>query len=132
VIPVSWMVIGGLNFLAGVSSAMFNLANVRIVMGTMPEMGRNHFFALFTVISSLGLGASPVAWGLLLDFLGSFEATTGVFTWKRHSIYFLSLLVINVLSFFATKFLIEPGDARKFETNPIYARLKRSQRIWQR
>ncbi|GAB4176615.1 MAG: hypothetical protein Fur0032_16690 [Terrimicrobiaceae bacterium] len=132
VIPVSWMVFGGFNFLAGVASAMFNLANVRIVMGAMPEMGRNHFFALFTVISSLGLGVSPVAWGLLLDFLGTFEATTGVFTWNRHSIYFLSLLAINVLSFLATKFLIEPGDAKKFEAHPIYARLKRSQRIWQR
>ena len=64
VIPCSIWVIGILNFASGVAGANFNLANVRIIMSTMPEMGRNHFFALFTVITSLGLGAAPVLWGI--------------------------------------------------------------------
>ena len=75
---------------AGVASANFNLANVRITMATMPKMGANHFFALFTVITSLGLGGSPVAWGLILDVIGSLKLSPGLFHWRRHSIYFLA------------------------------------------
>ena len=67
-------------------------------MATMPEMGRNHFFALFTVITSLGLGGAPIAWGMILDVIGSFEAVTGAFHWKRHSIYFLALLALNAIA----------------------------------
>jgi hypothetical protein len=66
----------------------------------MPQMGRNHFFALFTVITSMGLGASPVVWGISLDYLGTFEAVTGAFEWKRHSIYFAALFVLNIATVF--------------------------------
>ena len=59
VLPCSLALVSALNFLAGAASANFNLANVRITMATMPEMGRNHFFALFTVITSLGRAALP-------------------------------------------------------------------------
>jgi Na+/melibiose symporter-like transporter len=38
-------------------------ANVRIAMATMPKMGANHFFALFTVITSLGPGGAPCCLG---------------------------------------------------------------------
>jgi hypothetical protein len=91
VVRCSLALVAALNFLAGAASANFNLANVRITMATMPEMGRNHFFALFTMITSLGLGGAPVAWGLVLDAVGSYEAVTGVFHWKRHSIYSCSV-----------------------------------------
>ena len=95
----SLALVAALNFLTGAASANFNLANVRITMATMPEMGRNHFFALFTVIASLGLGGAPVAWGMILDAIGSYEAVTGVFHWRRHSIYFLALLALNAIAF---------------------------------
>ena len=65
-------------------------------MGTMPEIGRNHFFALFTVITSLGLGATPVIWGVSLDFIGTYEAVTGSLHWRRHSIYFAALFILNI------------------------------------
>lgn len=96
ILPCSMWAVGTLNFLSGVAGANFNLANVRIVMATMPEMGRNHFFALFTVITSLGLGAAPVAWGVSLDFIGTYEAVTGAFHWRRHSIYFAALFLLNI------------------------------------
>lgn len=132
VLPATIWLIAGLNFLSGAASANFNLANVRITMSTMPEMGRNHFFALFTVISSLGLGAAPVTWGLMLDAIGSYEAVTGVLHWKRHSIYFLALLALNVVAFlFISRLHESPGSGRQ-EPSLIYARLKRSSRFWQR
>ena len=132
VLPSSAGLIIALNFAAGVASAAFNLANVRIAMGTMPEMGRNHFFALFTVITSLGLGAAPVIWGLTLDAIGTFEAVSGAFTWKRHSIYFLALFALSAASVFAVRILVESPQGSPPETSLTYAKLRRWPRIWQR
>jgi hypothetical protein len=44
---------------------------------SMPEMGRNHFFALFTVFASLSLGLAPIFWGVFLDTLGKKELCRG-------------------------------------------------------
>lgn len=89
-----------LNFICGIAGAAFNVANARIIFSTMPVMGRNHFFALFTVISSLGLGAAPVVWGISLDFIGTYEVTTSSLHWKRHSIYFAALFLLNLITTF--------------------------------
>lgn len=131
VLSCTLFLIAGLNFLSGAASANFNLANARITMGTMPEMGRNHFFALFTVISSLGLGAAPVVWGLTLDAIGSYEVVTGAFHWKRHSIYFLALFLLNGIAF---AYIGRLHEAAKSAVPPtlIYARLKRFTRFWYR
>jgi len=94
----SHTVAAALNTLAGASTVIFSVANVRIAMGTMPEIGRNYFFAFVTVITSLGLGGAPVAWGIILDVIGSFEVATGFFHWKRHSIYFVGLLALDVIA----------------------------------
>lgn len=130
ILPCTVAVIGSLNFLAGVAGANFNLANIRIIMSTMPEMGRNHFFALFTVITSLGLGAAPVVWGVSLDFIGSYEAVTGAFHWRRHSFYFLALFLLNLV---ALAFIRRLHETREGEApNLLYARLRRAGRLWQR
>lgn len=132
VVPFQFAIVAGLNFAAGIASAGFNLANVRIAMATMPEMGRNHFFALFTVITSLGLGAAPVLWGVGLDVIGPFEAVTGLFTWKRHSFYFLALFLLDLVALAAAGLLMEAPAGGRIEPNLVYARLKRAPRIWQR
>lgn len=132
VLPGAAWIVAGLNFLSGAAAASFNVANVRITMATMPEMGRNHFFALFTVITSLGLGAAPVAWGVTLDMIGAYEVVTGVFHWKRHSFYFLALLVLNAIAFAYIRRLHESSRAERDTPSLIYARLKRSPRFWHR
>ena len=103
----TWSIVAVLNFCGGAAGAAFNVANGRIAFATMPRMGRNHFFALFTVITSLGLGAAPVVWGISLDFIGTFEVVTGEFHWKRHSIYFATLFLLNLLTIFQTRCLHE-------------------------
>jgi hypothetical protein len=107
----------------------FNLANSRLAMQIMPSMGRNHFFALFSVITSLGLGAAPVLWGVSLDSIGSFEITTDWFTWRRHSFYFVAIFLINLAVLGQVRNLREvsmpPG-----ELEPLYSRLKRATRNW--
>jgi hypothetical protein len=94
-------------------------------------MGSNHFFALFTVITSLGLGGSPVGWGLILDVIGSFEAVTGAFYWRRHSIYFVALLVLNAMAFVYIPRLHE-SRASSVTTSLFSERLKRFARFWHR
>lgn len=129
-LPPSHVVIGLLNLVSGFAGAGFGLANTRIVMATMPEMGRNHFFALFTVITSLGLGAAPIAWGISLDFIGTFELITGDFHWRRHSIYFATLFLMNLaaVALIARLHEARPGDTPSL----IYARLRRAGKLWHR
>lgn len=130
ILPCTIWIIGALNFFAGVAGANFNLANVRIIMSTMPEMGRNHFFALFTVITSLGLGTAPVVWGGSLDVIGTYEAVTGAFHWRRHSIYFLVLFFLNIVAMAFIHRLHETGGSGT--PNLIYARLRRAGKLWHR
>ena len=130
ILPCTVWVIGALNFFSGVAGANFNLANVRIIMSTMPEMGRNHFFALFTVITSLGLGTAPVLWGISLDVIGTYEAVTGAFHWRRHSIYFLALFFLNIV---ALTFIHRLHESRGSGTpNLVYSRLRRAGKLWHR
>lgn len=130
IIPATFGVIACVNLAAGAASAAFNLGNIRTIMGTMPEMGRNHFFALFSVITSFGLGSAPVVWGITLDAIGSFEAVTGAFVWQRHSIYFSVLLLFNAIVIWSISRLIEnPGNERPPPT-AIFGNLKRSMRHW--
>jgi hypothetical protein len=103
-----------------------------MTMATVPEMGRDHFFALFTVITSIGLGGAPVAWGMILDALGSYEAVTGLFHWKRHSIYFLALLALNAIAFAYIRRLHESSRVGESDSAPIYARSKPSLGFWHR
>ena len=104
------------NLLGGIAGAGFNVANSRMAFAVMPQMGRDHFFALFSVITSLGLGASPVLWGISLDYIGAFEVVTGAFHWHCHSIYFAVLFGLNILTLLQVRRLhervAENGDAQ--------------------
>lgn len=121
-----------LNFFAGIAGSNFHLANARLVMLTMPEMGRNHFFALFSVVTSLGLGAAPVLWGVSLDAIGTYELTTGWFVFRRHSIYFLAVFLMNFAALALVFFLVEKSGTRAVAPGLVYGRLKRSSRYWLR
>jgi MFS family permease len=74
--------------LLGLVNAIFSAANNRLAMHIVPPMGRNHFFALFMVVWQITLGLSPVAWGLLLDVIGTREAHWLGLEWNRYSVYF--------------------------------------------
>ena len=124
-----------LQFVNGMAGANFGLAQVRLTMNTMPPMGRSHFFAFFTVISSLGLAASPIAWGLVIDAVGTWENLTGPVAWNRFSIFYFAVVVmivaVGVYSFaLHEKSGMPPSlDAREMI---FRARLRRLMRLWQR
>jgi len=93
-VPGSPVLVGLLNFTGGLAGAVFGAANTRIVMGSVPVMGRNHFFALFTVVSGIGLGGAPLVWGAMLDALGTLEVAAGGVSINRYSIYFAALVLL--------------------------------------
>lgn len=109
--PAAEWLVGLLNFAGGLAGAVFGVANTRIVMGSIPAMGRNHFFALFTVISSLGLGAAPILWGALLDALRSREVTLGGLTLDHYAVYFGALAVLALFDRSLVGRLHEGGPA---------------------
>jgi MFS family permease len=115
VVPVWPVLVGALNFLGGFGGAMFGLANTRKVMASVPQMGRNHFFALFTVVTSLGLGGAPVAWGAVLDTLGTLEVEWPLFILNRYSVYFGALLPLTLLALRSAGRLHETGVAGHLE-----------------
>jgi len=121
----------GLFMVTGIAGSSFALANVRLAMMTMPPMGRNHFYAIFTVITSLSLGLSPILWGVLLESLRDFDMTWGGLRWREFSVYFLGLGVLTFLTYFTTFSLHEnrltPDDRI---TSIVSGNLRRLWRLW--
>ena len=96
--------------LSGVASSAINLANTRLIMGVMPEMGRSHFFAFYSVITSVCLGISPILWGVCLDAMTGLKIAAGphgMFEWNRYSVYFVTLLALTGVTFLSTTALVE-------------------------
>ena len=83
----------------GVAGGLFAVANTRVAMDTMPLMGRNHFFALFTVFTSMSLGLAPICWGIFLDTVGHARHQFGPIEINRYSLYFLMLSVLVIVTF---------------------------------
>ena len=108
VVLTAWLLIAGhvveptvpllsaISFAGGMAGANFGLANVRIVMNTMPPMGRSHFFAFYSVITSIGLGLTPIVWGVCLDAIGDYESHWRGLDLNRFSIYFGALLLLTI------------------------------------
>ena len=111
-IPPGWKLVLLLNLFGGVAMAGFNMANLHLGMAVVPESGKNHYFALTTVITSFGMGIVPVLWGWLLDSLGGLDLVEGPFHLRRHSIYFLGVCCLSVITLIASRILIEPGRRR--------------------
>ncbi len=101
------VVIGLVYFIMGVAGGLFSIANTKIAMDTMPTMGRNHFFSLFTVFASLSLGLSPICWGIMLDVVGTWETKLGPVSINRYSIYFGLLVLLVLWTFGLARPLVE-------------------------
>jgi MFS family permease len=119
----------------GVAGGLFGIANTRIAMDTMPLMGRNHFFALFTVFTSISLGLAPICWGIFLDCVGHTQFQLGLFHVNRYSLYFLMLTVLVVVTFILANPLVEKkGEPLSLALRDavIYARLRLFNRLLNR
>lgn len=80
----------------GVSA--FNLGNTRLVMASVPAMGRSHFFALYTVVTSLVSGIFPIFWGMLLDALAGWGGSWSRWQWNQYSLLYAAMAAIMVVA----------------------------------
>lgn len=101
ILPCAFYLAAALQILGGIASAVFNVANIHLVLKVIPEIGRNRLLALFTVITSLALGAAPVFFGWFLDSIGSRSFALGGQVFDRHAIYFGVLCLLSAAGLIA-------------------------------
>ncbi len=120
-----------LQFLMGLGAALVNMANTRLAMAIVPVMGRNHFFALFSVVSNLSLGIAPILWGLLIDAFGSLQVRWAGFEWNRFSVFFFCVGFFFLLTLALCRKLEEP-QAASMEELLRELLIQSPQRVWLR
>lgn len=98
VVPGGAGVAAAVQFVTGGITVQYGIANNRLLMSTVPAMGRNHFFAIYSVVTSLVWGAAPIVWGLALDALARVHVNTGPVEWNRYTIYFAAAAGLAVVT----------------------------------
>ena len=95
---------------SGLAAALFNLANLRAVIGIVPVLGRAHFLALYSVGVNLSLALIPLLWGPVFDSLGSWHLNWGGFQWNSFTIFYLTLALTMVSALAMLRGVHESGD----------------------
>ncbi len=95
----------------GLLNALFSAANNRLAMAIVPQMGRNHFFALYTVVWQVTLGLSPMLWGLVIDLVGDGGGVRFGLDWNRYSVFFGLVVLAFGAAFLQSRRLEEPRAA---------------------
>ena len=101
----------GLQFLMGLFAALVQMSNTRLVMAIAPTRGRNHFFALFSVIASVTQGLAPIGWGLFIDAVGGHHALWLGLDWNGFSLFFAAVAVVFIAALVLARRLEEPDAA---------------------
>lgn len=105
--PTLWVVIL-LQATAAIGIALYTLPNTRLVMAVVPEMGRSHFFALFSVVTSLTAGVFPILWGIGIDSLAGWKTSWGVWEWNQYSVCFVAVTGVYLVAQIFRGRLVEP------------------------
>jgi len=104
-----WVVfIGVLQFSIGLASSASNMALTRLAMCIVPVMGRNHFFALFSVVGNVTQGIAPVLWGILIDSMSGVTFGHGHFTFNKFSIFFGLVAIVFIVTLLSIRKIEEP------------------------
>lgn len=100
-----------LQFFMGLLAALVSMAITRLAMAIVPVMGRNHFFALYSVVGSLALGLSPIFWGLVIDGIGQNQRVWMGVEWNRFSLFFAAVVLVFLVTLILARRLEEPKAA---------------------
>jgi MFS-type transporter involved in bile tolerance (Atg22 family) len=92
----------------GFAYALVNMNNTRLAMVIAPEMGRSHFFALYSVMGNLTLGLTPIVWGLVIDGFGDVRIDIAGWEFNRYGLYFLGTLAAFAVTLAFCRRLDEP------------------------
>jgi MFS family permease len=109
--PIRIWILAGLQFGMGLLAAIVQMANTRLAMAIIPVMGRNHFFAIYSVVANVVLGLAPVLWGLMIDVVGNRSARWAGLEWNRYTIFFASVLLVYGFTVLLARRLDEPKAA---------------------
>jgi MFS family permease len=120
-----------LQFLMGLFAALVGMANYRLAMGVIPPQGRNHFFALYSVLASVSLGLAPVLWGLIIDLIGAREGMFLGLNWNHYTVFFGLVLLVFAWALVLARRLHEP-KAASFESLLTDIMFDSRQRFWLR
>jgi MFS family permease len=120
-----------LQFSMGLLAALVNMANTRLAMVLIPEMGRNHFFAIYSVVLNVTLGLTPILWGLCIDAFARVSLDWQQFQLNRYSLFFAAVAVAFGSTFWLANGLEEPESGR-MEDLLRDILIKSPQRFWLR
>lgn len=120
-----------LQFFMGLLAALVSMANTRLAMSIIPVMGRNHFFAIYSVVSNAALGFAPIVWGLLIDAVGNRAPVWLGVEWNRYSIFFVAAAAVFAVTLASTRKLDEP-QAASLEELLREILIQSPQRFWLR
>jgi MFS family permease len=119
-LPFSIWTLGFQQATWGLGFALFQLANIRLVMGLVPSMGRSHFFAIFSVSNSLTAGLFPIFWGVAFDALSFLRHPWGLWEWNVYSSLYGFITLTACLSFWALR---RVPEAKAMDTNEFFHEL---------
>jgi len=131
VFPVALTNVLLLQFFMGLLAALVSMSNTRLAMAIIPVMGRNHFFAIYSVVNNVALGLSPIAWGLLIDAVGGRSAVWLGLEWNRFTIFFAAACVAFAIALALSRRLDEP-EAASLEDLLREILIQSPQRFWLR
>lgn len=125
-----WLIIA-LEFFMGLLAALVQMSNTRLAMAIIPVMGRNHFFAIYSVVNNVTLGLAPIGWGLLIDAVGTRSPIWLGLAWNRFTIFFAAAALAYLATLFLARRLHEP-EAASMEELLREILIQSPQRFWLR
>ncbi|MDD2677486.1 MAG: hypothetical protein PHP75_08510, partial [Methylacidiphilaceae bacterium] len=84
----------------GIGFSCFQVGNVHLAMQLAPREGRSEYFARFSVVNSLALGAGPILWGAFLGSFSGWKLRIGFAEANPYVFLFLCLCLLVAASFF--------------------------------
>ena len=129
IVPAKLSVVLALQFLMGLLAALVQMANTRLAMAIIPVMGRNHFFAIYSTVGNVALGLAPIAWGLLIDAIGTRSPVWLGLAWNRYSVFFAAAALAYMITLTLARRLHEP-EAASMEDLLREILIQSPQRFW--
>ena len=120
-----------LQFSMGLFAALVQMATTRLAMAVIPVMGRNHFFALYSVAGSVSLGLAPIGWGLLIDAVDGRTMPDFGLEWNQFTVFFAAAAIMFLMAYVLARRLEEP-KAANMETLLREILIQSPQRVWVR
>jgi MFS family permease len=120
-----------LQFLMGLLAALVSMSNTRLAMAVIPVMGRNHCFAIYSVVANVTLGLAPIAWGLLIDAVGKRQLVWLGLSWNRYTVFFASTAMTFLVTLVLARRIEEP-EAVSMEDLLREILIQSPQRFWLR